>query len=68
MKETPFLQGLTGKDMEQWVRATPGEIKNGIQKKKLPMRTIRHWNYLPGKVVDFPTLDGFKTQLDRVLG
>lgn len=38
------------------------------EKNVFTIYTIRHWNKLPQKVVDSPTLDGFKTQLDRLLG
>ncbi|KFO84425.1 hypothetical protein N320_08332, partial [Buceros rhinoceros silvestris] len=32
------------------------------------MRTIRYWSNLPREVVDSPTFNTFKIQLDRVLG
>lgn len=32
------------------------------------MRTQRHWNNLPRKVVDSPTLDTSRIQLESVLG
>ena len=32
------------------------------------MKTISHWNNFPREMVDSPTLDTFKIQLDMVLG
>lgn len=31
------------------------------------MRTIGHWNDLPGEAVDSPTSDAFQIELDRVV-
>ncbi|KAM6317644.1 LOW QUALITY PROTEIN: cilia- and flagella-associated protein 52 [Podargus strigoides] len=46
----------------------PGRLQLGTRGKLLTMRTISHWDNLPGEVVDTPTWDTFKIQLDRVLG
>lgn len=32
------------------------------------MGLLKHWNRLPGEVVEFPTLEIFEIQLDRALG
>jgi len=32
------------------------------------MRMVRHWNSLPGDVVDAPSLETCKARLDKALG
>jgi len=37
------------------------------RKNFFPLRVTEHWNRLPREVVDFPSLEIFKTCLDKVL-
>ena len=39
-----------------------------IRKKSLTVRVVRHWNRLPGDVVDAPSMETFKERLDQALG
>jgi len=32
------------------------------------VRVVRHWNRLPSVVIDAPSLETFKTKLDKALG
>ncbi|PKU49642.1 hypothetical protein llap_26 [Limosa lapponica baueri] len=45
-----------------------GTFQLDTRGKFFTMRTISHWNNLPREVVDSPSLDTFKIQLDRVMG
>jgi len=38
-----------------------------MRKNVFPLRVTEHWNRLPREVVESPSLDIFKTRLDKVL-
>ena len=42
-------------------------FKIDIGKKFFTMRVVKHWNKLPGEVVDAPSLETFKAGLDGAL-
>jgi len=43
------------------------KFRLNMRKNFFPLRVTKHWNRLPREVVDFPSLEIFKTRLEKVL-
>ncbi|KAK4825406.1 LOW QUALITY PROTEIN: hypothetical protein QYF61_027172 [Mycteria americana] len=67
-RDSLFTRSHMEKTRGNGYKSLLGRFQLDARRKFFTMRKISHWNNLPREVVDSPTLDTFKIQLDRVLG
>jgi len=59
-----FIRTCSDRPKGNGFKLEEGTFRVGTGEKFFTVRMMRHWNMLPSKVVDAPTLETFKARLD----
>ena len=62
-----FIRACSDRMRENGFKLEEGRFRLDMRKKIFTVRPVRHWNRLPSKVVDAPSLEAFKARLDGAL-
>jgi len=65
--EDLFSKGCCDRMRNNGFKLREGKFRLDIRKKFFTMMVVKHWNRLPGEVVDAPLLETFKARLDGAL-
>jgi len=65
--ENIFSRACCGGTRSNGSKLREGRFRLNIRKIFFTMRVVKHWNRLPRGVVEFPSLETFKTRLDGAL-
>ena len=66
-EEVLFIGACSDRMRGNGCKLEEGRFRLDIRKKFFTVRVVRHWNRLPIKVVDAPSLEAFEARLDGAL-
>lgn len=62
-----FIRARSNRMRGNGFKLEESRFRSNIRKKLIAVRVVRHWNRLPSKVVDAPSLEAVKARLDGAL-